>query len=208
MAVIANKRSVMTLYSEPNDAYSHLVRIVLGEKGVVYDMIEVDPYQKPQELLEINPYGTAPTLLDRDLVLFNADIISEYLDERFPHPPLMPVYPVARARSRLMMYRIDNDWYALMKKILAGGPAVEEARKELRDSMLSVVPLFNEMPYFLSEEFSLIDCALAPLMWRLGSLGITLPPEAKAIEAYTTRIFERESFKASLTEAERILGAA
>jgi RNA polymerase-associated protein len=208
MAVVANKRSIMTLYAGTNDPYSHRARIVLAEKGVIYDLIEVDPSNKPQELLEVNPYGSVPTLLDRDLVLYNSEIIMEYLDERFPHPPLMPVYPVARARSRLMIYRINKDWYEVMNTILtASRSPAEKARKELKDSILGVAPLFHEMPYFLSEEFSLVDCCLAPLLWRLKSMGIELPKEAKAIEVYAKRLFERETFRASLTETERAMGA-
>src|SRR5579871_872191 len=117
MAVVANKRSVMTLYSG-SDPYSHRARIVLAEKGVTFDLYEIDVENQVDALVEINPYNTVPTLVDRDLVLYESEIIMEYLDERFPHPPLMPVYPVARARSRLMLHRVNRDWYTLMDKIL------------------------------------------------------------------------------------------
>lgn len=208
MAVVGNKRSVMTLFSGSNDPHSHRARIVLAEKGVTFDLLEVDTILQPQTLLEVNPYNTVPTLLDRDLVLYESAIIMEYLDERFPHPPLMPVYPVARARSRLMLYRIDRDWYTLMNKIL--DPNVSEAekdpvRQELKESLTSVVPLFNDSPFFLSEEFSLVDCAMAPLLWRLSSLGVKLESEAKAITVYANKLFIREAFQVSLTEAERAL---
>lgn len=208
MAVVSNKRSVMTLFSGSTDPHSHRVRIVLAEKGVTFDLLEVDTTLQPQSLVEVNPYNTVPTLLDRDLVLYESSIIMEYLDERFPHPPLMPVYPVARARTRLMLYRIDRDWYVLMNKIAQ--PNLPEAekdvyRKELRESLTSVTPLFADAPFFLSEEFSLIDCAMAPLLWRLPSLGVKLGSEAKAISAYAHKIFSRESFQVSLTDAERAL---
>ena len=208
MAVVANKRSIMTLYSGSNDPYSHRARIVLAEKGVTFDLYEIDVEKQIDALVEINPYNTVPTLVDRDLVLYESEIIMEYLDERFPHPPLMPVYPVARARSRLMLHRVNRDWCSLMNKLLVKNPntpEANEARKALSESIISVVPMFREMPYFLSEEFSLVDCAIAPMLWRLKSLDIILPPEAKPIEEYAKRLFNREAFQISLTESERAL---
>lgn len=207
MATVA-KRSVMTLYSGADDVYSHQVRIVLAEKGVNFEAIEVvGNAQPPEDLIDLNPYNTVPTLVDRELVLFEAPIIMEYLDERFPHPPLMPVYPVARARSRLMMHRVEKDWYSLMKGILNGKEKeAEKARKELTESLLTLAPVFSETPYFLSEEFSLIDCCLAPLMWRLPAMGIKLTGRgAKEVSNYMDLLFERDSFQASLTDAEREL---
>jgi RNA polymerase-associated protein len=209
MAVVANKRSVMTLYSGSVDAYSHRVRIVLAEKGVTFDLYEINVDSQAETLVEINPYNTVPTLVDRDLVLYESEIIMEYLDERFPHPPLMPVYPVARARNRLMLHRVNRDWYSLFNKILAkdATPAqIEEAKKELQESLISISPIFREMPFFLSEEFSLVDCSIAPLLWRLKGLGIILPPEAKPLQEYAKRLFDREAFQISLTDAERALG--
>ncbi|WP_025820826.1 stringent starvation protein SspA [Shewanella marina] len=203
MAVAANKRSIMTLFSGADDLYSHQVRIVLAEKGVTVDVLQVDPNDMPEDLLEVNPYNTVPTLVDRELVLYESRIIMEYLDERFPHPPLMPVYPVARGQSRLMMHRIDSDWYSLVDRIKKGDRA-DEARRELQESLAAIAPVFAEMPYFMSEEFGLADCYLGPLLWRLPVLGVQLDSRtSKDIKAYMTRVFERESFKASLTEAER-----
>lgn len=205
MSVAANKRSVMTLYSSVNDLRSHQTRIVIAEKGVGVEIVFVEPDNLPEDLMQLNPYPDAlPTLVDRELVLYNAHIIMEYLDERFPHPPLMPVYPVARGTSRLMMYRIQRDWYALADKILAGGKGVEAARQELREGILALAPLFADTPFFMSEEFSLVDCYLAPLLWRLPIYGIQLEGNgAKEVKAYMVRIFERESFQQSLTELER-----
>ncbi|SDB17728.1 RNA polymerase-associated protein [Pseudidiomarina indica] len=205
MSVAANKRSVMTLYSSVNDLRSHQTRIVIAEKGVGVEIVFVEPDSLPEDLMQLNPYPDAlPTLVDRELVLYNAHIIMEYLDERFPHPPLMPVYPVARGTSRLMMYRIQRDWYALADKILAGGKGVEAARQELREGILALAPLFADTPFFMSEEFSLVDCYLAPLLWRLPIYGIQLEGNgAKEVKAYMVRIFERESFQQSLTELER-----
>jgi RNA polymerase-associated protein len=203
MALSANRRPVMTLFSGENCMYSHQVRIVLAEKGVSVDIHLTEKGNLPEDLHEINPYGTVPTLVDRELGLYQANIINEYLDERFPHPPLMPVYPVMRGRSRLMMYRIENDWYSLANKIL-NGDDVEAARKELTEALLAVAAIFNEAPYFMSEEFSLVDCYLAPLLWRLPLLGIELSGAgSKELKNYMIRLFERESFQASLTEAER-----
>ncbi|AXR05459.1 stringent starvation protein SspA [Salinimonas sediminis] len=204
MAVAANKRSIMTLFSDSIDIYSHQVRIVLAEKGVGVEISYTDPSNLPEDLIDLNPYGTVPTLVDRELVLYKSHIIMEYLDERFPHPPLMPVYPVSRGQSRLMMHRIESDWYSLAARIFRGEGDVEVARNELREALLSLAPVFSEMPYFMSEEFSLVDCYLAPLLWRLPALGIELNGAgAKDINAYMSRIFSRGSFKASLTDQER-----
>ncbi|OOF06934.1 stringent starvation protein SspA [Salinivibrio sp. MA607] len=205
MAVAANKRSVMTLFSDASDLYSHQVRIVLAEKGVSVEIELVDTNNLPEDLVDLNPYNSVPTLIDRELALYNADIIMEYLDERFPHPPLMPVYPVARAQSRLMMYRIKRNWYTLVDQIMQGSAdEADKARKQLREELLALAPVFAEDPYFLSEEFSLVDCYLAPLLWRLPALGIELTGQgSKQVKDYMTRLFERDSFLASLTEAER-----
>jgi RNA polymerase-associated protein len=196
----------MTLYSNSLCPYSQRVRIVLAEKGVTVDILNIDIDNPPEELLELNPYQSVPTLVDRDLVLYESNIIMEYLDERFPHPPLLPVYPVARAKSRLMMFRIEHDWYKLMNEIQSSnGKAADVARKELRDNLISVTPVFGNMPYFMSDEFSLVDCYLAPLLWRLPALQIELPNQANAIKTYAKHIFQRDSFQASLTESEREL---
>src|ERR1700730_10581549 len=162
------KRAIMTLYSGDLDIYSHQVRIVLAEKGVNVDIVNVDLNNPSEDLLELNPYNTLPTLVDRDLVLYNANIIMEYLEERFPHPPLLPVYPVARAKSRLMIYRIEKDWYSLVDRIEKGNKKdADVARKELEESLTKLAPVFGDSPYFLSDEFSLVDCCIAPLVWRL-----------------------------------------
>jgi RNA polymerase-associated protein len=209
MAIVANKRSIMTLYSGALDILSHRVRIVLAEKGVSADVVNTDKTEKLEDLLELNPYGTTPTLIDRELVLYDANIIMEYLDERFPHPPLMPVYPVARAKTRLMIYRIDREWSDLVR-VIEGGKATDAqaAAKELRNYLIKLAPVFNSSAFFLNEEFSLVDCCISPILWRLPSWGITLPPEAKAVSKYAERMFARDSFQASLTEAEQDLRKA
>jgi len=196
----------MTLFSDPCSQYSHRVRIVLAEKGVTVDIEDIDSSNVTEEILEANPYGTLPTLVDRDLALYESKVVMEYLDERFPHPPLLPVYPVARAQSRLWVHRIEKDWCTLVDSIIANPEAkkTEAIRKEFKDSLISISYIFVEMPYFMSEEFSLVDCYLAPLLWRLPALGIELNGAgSKEINAYMNRIFSRSSFKASLTDQER-----
>ncbi len=209
MVTVPPRRATMALYSSQDDPYSQRVRIVLAEKGVSAEIVYADASAKfIEELAAYNPYGSLPTLVDRDLVLFRSEIIMEYLDERFPHPPLMPVYPVAKGRARLMIYRVNQDWYSLMEKILSRDTAssdVQLARKDLSQSLTSVTPIFLEMPYFISEEFSLIDCCIAPLLWRLPMLGVTLPEQAQPILDYAERIFQRDSFQASLTQTERMM---
>ncbi|HEV2523909.1 MAG TPA: glutathione S-transferase N-terminal domain-containing protein [Gammaproteobacteria bacterium] len=205
MSIVPNRRAVMTLYSS-SDAYSHRVRIALAEKAVTVDILDIKSEKIKEELNQLNPYGSVPTLLDRDLVVYTSEVIMEYLDERFPHPPLMPVYPIARARTRLMMYRLNRDWYSLMDKILLLGVKktveIKDARKELTESLTSVAPILSEMSFFLSEEFSLLDCCIAPLLWRLPLLGIELPLQAKSVLGYAERLFQRPSFVASLSEVE------
>ena len=203
MAVVANKRSVMTMYSDAQSPYSHRVRLVLAEKNITVEIVDTDPFNISEDIMDLNPYGSLPTLVDRDLTLYESRIIMEYLDERFPHPPLLPVDPVSRAESRLYMHRVDKDWYGLMDQILAGGKSATKARKELRDSLTATAPVFGHKPFFMSDDFSLVDCSLAPLLWRLPMMGVELPPQAAAVEEYAKGIFARESFRASLTEAER-----
>jgi RNA polymerase-associated protein len=206
VANIASRKSVMTLYCSPLCVYSHRARIVLHEKGIAADVEYINPSQPPEDLLELNPYGTTPTMVDRDLVLYESRVIMEYLDERFPHPPLHPMDPVSRARARMLVHRIDQDWYSLLGEIAnAIDTKTVKARKVLRESLIAAVPVFAARPYFLSDEFSLVDCALAPLLWRLPSLGIDLPRQAQPIKAYASRIFERQGFQASLSEQERDL---
>lgn len=205
MSVIT-KRSLMIFFSDPRDQYSHRVRMVLAEKGVTVDIVEVDPNNKPEDLAEINPYNSVPTLLDRDLVLYESTVIMEYLDERFPHPPLLPVYPVARAQSRLLIHRIEKDWSGRVDLLMAGKgreTVLTRARKELRESLISIAPIFGEKPFFMNDEFTLVDCCVAPILWRLEVLDIKLPERStRPMQKYMQMIFERDSFRASLTEAE------
>jgi stringent starvation protein A len=208
MASPVNRKPIMTLYSGINDPYSHCTRIVLFEKDVECRIVEVDPHKKPRELADLNPYNQVPTIVDRDLVLYDSLIINEYLDERLPHPPLMPVDPVSRGRARLMLMRFDQDWYTLLP-MLTGGErrAATRARNTIRDGLTVISQIFKEQPFLLGEEFSLVDCSLAPILWRLDFYGISLPRQAKAIMDYAERIFARKSFQQSLTETETELNA-
>lgn len=204
---VVTRRSSMTFYSDGADHYSHRVRIVLAEKGVSVEVINVTSANRPDDLADLNPYNSLPTLVDRELSLFETKIMMEYLDERFPHPPLLPVYPVARAQNRLLAYRIERDWCPHVDLILSGKgkeAAVAKARKELSDSLITIAPIFAEKPYFMSDEFSLVDCIAAPIFWRLPALDIKLPEkQCKNMLHYMDRIFARESFQISLSEAER-----
>jgi RNA polymerase-associated protein len=196
----------MTLFSDPQSIHCHRVRFVLAEKNVSVDVIDSDPLNPPEDVVDLNPYGTLPTMLDRDLTLYDSRIIMEYLDERFPHPPLLPVDPVNRATSRLYLFRVDHDWYSKVGVILKGGKAATTARKELRESLITTAPVFghHQYPYFMSETFSMVDASIAPLLWRLPMLGIELPPASgKQINAYAKRLFERDGFQQSLSEEER-----
>ncbi len=207
MGVVA-KRSSMIFYSDANDHYSHRVRIVLAEKGVAVEVIEVEKGNRPTELSDLNPYNSLPTLVDRDLVLYEPNVMMEYLDERFPHPPLLPVYPVARAQSRLLIHRIEKDWSALVDKILHGRGSHDKARKELEESLISIAPIFAEKPFFMSDTFSIVDCCVAPILWRLPQLEISLPEKkVKPMLTYMESLFDRDAFKESLSEAEQELRA-
>jgi len=195
-------------YSDPVCHYSHRVRLVLAEKAVAAEIIDVAAGECPQSLAELNPYGSVPTLVDRDLSLFDTRVIMEYLDERYPHPPLLPVYPVARATTRSLAQRVQLDWCAKADIILNAKSKETErtkARKELRESLIGSSPIFQEKPYFLSDEMTIIDCCLLPLLWRLPILGVELPSAAQALLNYMERNFARETFQASLTEAERLM---
>ncbi len=211
MGVIA-KRSSMTFFSDPVSHYSHRVRIVLAEKQVTVDLIDVDGDNLPEDLVDLNPYNSLPTLVDRELVLYESNIIMEYLDERFPHPPLFPVYPVARAQSRLWMYRVRREWCALVDPLLANegdDEELEAMRGKLRDSLIATAPIFGEKPFFMSEEFTIVDCCVTPILWRLPVMGIELPENrgTRPLIEYRERLFNRDSVKASLSELEREMSA-
>lgn len=198
----------MTLFSKPTDIWSHRTRLVLAEKSINIDIVDVDERSLPEDLLDLNPYNSIPTLVDRDLVLYDSRVIIEYLDERFPHPPLLPVYPVQRALSRLWITRVEREWSGRLDVLMAGKgreTVLTKARKELRESIISIAPIFAEKPFFMSDEFTLVDCCIAPILWRLPSLGIELRPgkQTKPLLTYMDALFNRDSFQESLSDQER-----
>ena len=194
----------MTLFSKADDVWSHRTRIVLAEKSIHVETIDVDDGNLPEDLLDLNPYHSVPTLVDRDLVLYDSRVIMEYLDERFPHPPLMPVDPVARAQFRLALYRIERDWYGLVETIKnPDRKESEQARKVLRDSVLASADVFQAKPFFLSDEFSLVDATIAPVLWRLSGWDIHLGTLAPAITRYMNLVFSRPAFRHSLSRLEQ-----
>ena len=206
MAASPRIRNALTLFSSRDCVVCHRVRLVLAAKGVSYELVPVDPSKPPEDLLDLNPYHSVPTLVDRDLVLYSAGVVSEYLDERYPHPPLMPVDPLSRARLRLAMLEIEKKWVPQVQAIQSGNKAQAEAgRKALRELVLSSLPLFKAAKFLLNPEMSLADCAMAPIIYRLPALGIALPKEAKLIEDYGLRIFRNPGFLRSLTPEEKAL---
>ena len=195
----------MTLFSRPTDIHSHRARLVMAEKNINIEITNVPGPDLPEDLMDLNPYHSVPTLVDRDLTLYDSRVIIEYIDERFPHPPLMPVDPVTRAQFRLALFRIETDWYSLAEEtdITSDGKLGTRSRKLLRESILQSAELFGARPYFLSEEFSLVDCTIAPLLWRLTVYGVDLGRDAEPLEEYMNRVFSRRSFQHSLIELDQ-----
>lgn len=204
MTALANRRSVMTLYADAADPLGHSVRLELMEKDINVEIHFIDEESKPEDLNDLNPYHTLLTLIDRDLVLYDAQIMLEYLDERYPHPPLMPVDPVSRANNRQLRYRIVRDLYSLANDLEGDNEiAAAAARKSMRDNLLAISPLFSQFAYFMSAEFSLVDLCMAPLLWRLPRYGVKLPPQAKPLLKYADKLFDRRAFQNSLSPVEQ-----
>jgi RNA polymerase-associated protein len=199
------RRSVMTLFSAPTDPWSHRTRLVLAEKGISIELVNCDPQKLPEDLLDLNPYHSVPTLVDRDLVLYDSRVIMDYLDERFPHPPLMPIDPVTRAQFRVALYRVERDWYGLAQDIELDreSKTAAHSRKVLCEAICASAEVFKAKPFFLSDEFSLVDASIAPILWRLPFYGIELPSQAQPIVKYMNAIFARSAFRACLSVAER-----
>ena len=200
----STRRSVMTLYSGTDCVLSHACRIVLQEKDVECEIVYTDPNDTCQELEELNPYNETPTLVDRELVLYDPFIINEYLDERLPHPPLMSVDPVLRARQRLLVMRLRRDWIE-QTIILQADKRDKNAHKIIRDGLIALSPLFSEQEYAMGDEYSLLDVLFAALLWRLPSMNIMLPKQAVKVEEYGEKLFARDAFKASLSDVEHDL---
>jgi stringent starvation protein A len=205
MVQSARSRTVLTLYTGADDIQCHRVRLVLAAKGVTYDRVLVDPAELPEDLLDLNPYASTPTLVDRDLALYDTAVVCEYLDERYPHPPLMPIDPLSRARLRLATVRIERDWLPEVEVIRAGGRPAEVARKHLRDQLLASLPLFKAAKFFLNPDMSLADCLAAPVIWRLPWLGVDLGRAGKPITDYGERLFHSQGYARSLTAEEKAM---
>jgi stringent starvation protein A len=198
----------MTLFSRADDAHSRWVRFALAEKSLEARVVEADPARPPEDLIDLNPYQAVPTLVDRELVVYEARIVCEYLDERYPHPPLLPTDPVGRAQTRVALHRIEQDWYGLLPA-LDGADRRERdrARRLLRDSVIAAEPLFRARSWFLSDQFSVLDVAVAPMLWRLKRWEIEPADAAPALRRYAQRIFARRAFRAGLSDAEREMHA-
>jgi len=207
MAASPRLRNTLTLFSARDCVLCHRVRLVLAAKGVNYDLVAVDPSNPPEDLIDLNPYHSVPTLVERELVLYSASVVTEYLDERYPHPPLMPIDPLSRARLRLAMLRLEHEWvpHVQAAQQASNKSQGDHARKQLRDLVLASLPLFKASKFFLNTEMSLADCAMAPIIWRLPALGVVLPKEAKPIEEYGMRIFRNPGFVRSLTAEEKAM---
>jgi RNA polymerase-associated protein len=205
MVQSARSRTVLTLYTTADDIQCHRARLVLAAKGVSYERVLVDPAKPPEDLIDLNPYATTPTLVDRDLTLYDTAVVCEYLDERYPHPPLMPIDPLSRARLRLATVRIERDWLPEVDAIRAGGRTADGARKRLREQLLGSLPLFKAAKFFLNPEMSLVDCLVAPVVWRLPWLGVDLGREGKPIIDYGERLFHSQGYARSLTSEERAM---
>ncbi|MFM1912078.1 MAG: stringent starvation protein [Pseudomonadota bacterium] len=197
---------MMTLYSGTTDPYSHRCRIVLFEKGMDFQVIDVDLANKPEDLAVINPHNTVPVLVERDLVLEQANIINEYIDERFPHPQLMPADPVMRARARLFLHNFEEQLFSHIKDLESDNQkAADKARATIRDNLTQIVPLFSKQEYILGDDFSMLDVAIAPLLWRLGHYGIELPKQAAPLLKYAERIFSRPAYIEAMTPSEKAM---
>ena len=204
MTNVSNRRSMMGLFSGNTCIRSHQVRFVLREKGITTDIQNVDGKKVPEDLIALNPYASIPTLTDRELVIYDSGVIIEYLDERYPHPPLMPVSPVDRAKIRLALVSLEADIVSTAIELDAalGSRNENSLRKKLKSMLNASLDLFSTNKYFLNDELTVIDCVLAPILWRLEYFGISLGKEQKAITDYMERVFSRETFQSSLSEDE------
>lgn len=207
MAISTNRRSVMTLFSGVNDMNSQRVRILLAEKGVTAEIEYLDSPEKFEALRAINPRESIPTLVDRELIIDQVNVISEYLDERFPYPPLMHVSPIARARARLVIYRLEKELFPLVEKLITDAVSKDSQQSDTAQQVAryfaQLIPALNSSPFLLGEEFSVVDCALAPVLWRLPALKVPFSQaEARVLYQYADRLFKRDSFQVSLTEFE------
>jgi RNA polymerase-associated protein len=197
--------AMMNLYSGTTDPFSHRCRIVLYEKQMDFQVIDVDLFNKPEDIAVINPYNRVPVLVDRDLILYESNIINEYIDERFPHPQLMPPDPQTRARARQLLYTMEHELFSHVEVLEKNLKSAEKSRAHIRDRLAELAPMFLKQKHLLGEEFSMLDVAIAPLLWRLDYYGIELPKVAAPIMKYAERIFSRQGFIDALTPSEKVM---
>ncbi|SDI05996.1 MULTISPECIES: glutathione S-transferase N-terminal domain-containing protein [unclassified Nitrosomonas] len=197
---------MMTLYSTATCPFSHRCRIVLHEKDMDFQVIDVDPHNKPEDLAVISPYGRVPVLIERDLVLYESNIINEYIDDRFPHPQLMPAEPVMRARARLLLHRFEQELFCHIETVEQNDQKIaDKMRVAIADSLTMIAPIFDKQKYMLGDEYSMLDVAIAPLLWRLDHYGVRLPKQAAPLLKYSERLFSRPLFIDALTPSEKLM---
>ena len=196
---------MMVLYSGTTCPFSHRCRFVLFEKGMDFEIRDVDLYNKPEDINVMNPYGQVPILVERDLILYESNIINEYIDERFPHPQLMPPDPVMRARARQLLLTMEREIFVHIETIERNLKSADKARATIRDRLTELAPVFTKQKFMLGEEFSMLDVAIAPLMWRLDHYGVELPKSAAPLQKYAERIFSRQGFIDALTPSEKVM---
>ena len=196
---------MMNLYSGTTDPFSHRCRFVLFEKGMDFEIRDVDLYNKPEDINVMNPYGQVPILVERDLILYESNIINEYIDERFPHPQLMPPDPIMRARARQLLHTFEHELFAHLEALEANQKGVDKNRAHVRDQLTQLAPIFTKQKFMLGDEFSMLDVAIAPLLWRLEHYGIELPKTAAPLMKYAERIFSRQGFIDALTPSEKVM---
>jgi RNA polymerase-associated protein len=197
---------MMTLYSGTTCPFSQRCRIVLYEKGMDFQIVDVDLYNKPEDLAVMNPYNRTPVLVERDLILYESNIINEYIDDRFPHPQLMPADPVMRARARLFLFRFEQELFSHIEPLEKGPQkAADRSRVVVRDSLTQIAPVFGKQKYMLGDEYSMLDVAIAPLLWRLDYYSVQLPKQAAPLMKYAERIFSRPAFIEAQTPSEKVM---
>lgn len=196
---------MMNLYSGTTCPFSHRCRIVLYEKGMDFQVIDVDLFNKPEDIAVINPYNRVPVLVERELILYEPNIINEYIDERFPHPQLMPPDPIMRARARQLLSTMEREIFAYIEPLEKNAKTADKARTEIRNRLTELAPMFSKQKFLLGDEFSMLDVAIAPLLWRLDHYGIELPKTAAPLMKYAERIFSRQGFIDALTPSEKVM---
>ena len=201
---------MMVLYSGTTCPFSQRCRLVLFEKGMDFEVRDVDLFNKPEDISTMNPYGQVPILVERELILYESNIINEYIDERFPHPQLMPADPLMRARARLMLFNFEKELFVHVNTLenersKVGDKSHDKARAEIRDRLTTLAPLFLKNKYMLGDEFSMLDVAIAPLLWRLDHYGIELSKTAAPLMKYAERIFSRPAYIEALTPSEKVM---